>query len=245
MKPRVIIFENPQEIPEYVVNIITEGLKKKKNLTMALPTGKTIIPTYKELSKNHKKDKLDFSKTHIFDLDEYVGLKPEHKKSFKYFMDKNLFTKINVKEENIHYLSGSALNIGKECEQYEEKIKKTGGFDLTILGLGVNGHIAFNEPGSPFDSRTREIVLAHETVRSNFGLFSILRAPKRALTVGIATILKSKKIILIATGGHKTKAVKAMLESPISTDCPASSLRKHKDVTVLLDKKAASLLKKE
>jgi len=242
MEPKVIIFENPQEISEYVVDILAEELKKKKNLVMALPTGRTIVPVYKELSKTYKKKSLNFSKTHIFNLDEYIGLKLEHKTSFKYFMDKNLFTKINVKEKNMHYLSGSAVNMKKECEQYENQIKKAGGLDLTILGLGVNCHIAFNEPGSPFDSRTRKIILTHETRRSNFGILSTLRAPKHALTVGIATILESKKIILIATGGHKAKAMKSMLQSPISTNCPASALRKHKDVTILLDKKAASLL---
>jgi glucosamine-6-phosphate deaminase len=245
MNPKTIVFENPHEIAEQVIETLEKEIAARPNLVLGLPTGKTVIPLYKELVKAHKKKKINFSKVRIFILDEYLGLKPTHKKSFKYFMDKNLLKKIDIKEKNINFLNGSAINITKEYEEYEEKIKKVGGIDLMFLGIGVNGHIAFNEPGSPFTSRTRQIVLTHETRKTNFSPPSILHAPKHALTMGIATILNAKKIILIATGGHKAKAVKEALESPISTNCPASALRNHKDVTILLDKKAASLLKKK
>jgi glucosamine-6-phosphate deaminase len=246
MKPKVIVFEDSQEISKYAVDIIAKALVKKPNLVFGVPTGKTVIPIYQELTKTYKEKNLNFSKTKVFALDEYRGLKPGQKQTFKYYLDKNLFTRINFKEENINFLNGSAINIKKECEQYEEKIKKAGGIDLMFLGLGVNGHIAFNEPGSQPKSRTREIVLTYQTRTSNFGMIgSLIKAPKRGLTIGIATILDSKKIVLIATGAHKAKAVKAMLESPIGPDCPATFLRNHKDATILLDKKAASLLEKK
>ncbi|MBU0906595.1 MAG: glucosamine-6-phosphate deaminase [Nanoarchaeota archaeon] len=246
MKPKIIIFEDTKEIAEYVVDILEKELKKKPASVFCVPTGKTVIPVYEEITKTYKEKKLDFSKVKIFDLDEYIGLKPEHKKSFRHFLDKNLYKKVNIKENNINFLNGAAINIDNECKQYEEKIKKAGGVDITLLGIGVNGHIAFNEPGSPFDSRTREIILTYQTRASNFGrLYSLMISPKKALTMGIGTILKSRKIILIAIGRHKAKAVKAMLESEPNTNCPASALQKHDDVTVLLDKKAASLLKKK
>ena len=203
-------------------------------------------PQENELVRVYKDKKLNFSKTKIFDLDEYIGLSPEQKDSFEYFLNKNLFKRGKIPEKNLHFLKGSAINITRECEEYEEKIKKAGGIDLMFLGIGVNGHIAFNEPGSPFDSRTREVILTYQTKASNFGkIFSLFKSPKRALTIGIGTILESKKIILIATGNHKAKAVKEMLESPASTKCPASALQNHDDVTILLDKKAAALLKKK
>ncbi|MFH1290773.1 MAG: glucosamine-6-phosphate deaminase [Nanoarchaeota archaeon] len=242
MKPKTIIFENLYESAKHASEILEKEISEKPNLVLGLPTGRTVIPLYKELTKLHKKKKIDFSKVKVFILDEYLGLKPTHKSSFRYFMDKNLLKKINIKEKNINLLSGSALNFRKECKKYEQKIKKAKGLDITILGIGVNCHIAFNEPGSPFKSRTRKVILTHETRRSNFGILSVLRAPKRALTIGIGTILESKKIILIATGKHKANAIKAMLKGPITTKCPASALKKHKDVTVLLDKRAASEL---
>ena len=246
MKPKVVVFEDPSEISKYAVELIEKELKRKQNLILGLPTGKTVIPIYNELVQTYKKKKLNLSKTKIFDLDEYLGLKSKQKDSFEYFLNRNLFKQIKIPEKNLYFLKGSAINITKECEEYEEKIKNSGGIDLMILGIGVNGHIAFNEPGSPFDSRTREVILTYQTRASNFGLlYSLIKAPKRALTIGIATILESKKIVLIATGGHKAKAVKEMLESAPNTKCPASALQNHKDVTILLDKKAAALLKKK
>lgn len=246
MNPKVVIFEDPSEITRYVVDLISRELKKKPNTVFGVPTGKTVIPIYHELVKEYEKKKFDLSKTKIFDLDEYLGLRPENKESFEFFLHKNLFKKIEIPEKNLNFLKGSAINIHKECEEYEEKIKKAGGIDLMLLGIGVNGHIAFNEPGSQFDSRTREIILTYQTRASNFGkVLSLIKAPKRALTIGIGTILESKKIVLIATGKHKAQSVKSMLEGEISTNCPASALRNHKDVTILLDKPAAKLLKKK
>ena len=246
MKPKVIIFEDAQEISKYAVELIKNELDKKPTLVLGLPTGKTVIPIYSELVKAHEEKRVNLSKTKVFDLDEYIGLKSEQKESFEYFLNKNLFTRIKIPEKNLNFIKGTAINLTKECEEYEQKIKKAGGIDLMILGIGANGHIAFNEPGSQFDSRTREIILTYSTKAANFGrLYSLIKAPKRALTIGIATILESKKVVLIATGKHKAKAIKEMLESPPNTKYPASALQKHKDVTILLDKAAANLLKEK
>jgi glucosamine-6-phosphate deaminase len=246
MKAVVLIFKDSEEISQYAIKSLKEELRRKPNLVLGIPTGSTMLPIYKKIDEAYKKKELDFSKVRVFDIDEYLGLSPKQKQSFKFFLDKNLFKKVNIKEKNIRFLNGQAINIKKECENYEKEIKKAGGFDITTLGIGVNGHIAFNEPGSPFNSRTREVVLTYQTMKSNFGrVYSLIKAPKRALTIGIATILESKKIILIATGKHKAKPVKDMLEGPVDTKCPAAVLKNHKRAIFLLDKKAASLLKEK
>lgn len=243
MKPKVIIFENRKELYDYATEFILTELKRKPNLVAGMPTGKTVVPLYAELIKKHEEKKANFSKVKVFMLDEYLGLKPSHKKSFNYFIDKKLLEGINIKRKNINLLPGIVLSENKAAQEYENKIKNAGGIDLMILGIGVNGHIAFNEPGSPFNSRTRKIALAHQTRISNFGkIGSFFKNPKHAITVGIATILESKKIILLATGKSKAQAIKAMLKDPVSTKCPASALRKHNDVLILLDKDAASKL---
>lgn len=245
MNPKVIVFEDHSEISSYVVEIIQSEIKRKPSLNLGLPTGRTVIPVYKELINFLNEEKKNLAKIKTFNLDEYIGVNPKEKISFEYFLDKNLLGKIKIPKKNINFLNGSAVNLKKESEDYEKKIKKAGGLDLTLLGIGKNGHIAFNEPGSPFYSRTREVILTYSTRAANFGkILSFIKAPKRALTVGIGTILESKKIILIATGKHKAQAIRDMLESEPNTKCPASALQKHKDVLVLLDKGAASLLKK-
>lgn len=227
---KTIIFEDPKEIAAYILDALASSLKKKPSLTLALPTGKTTIPLYKKIVSDYKKKKLDFSKTKTFQIDEYLN----NKNDFRKFLIKNLLSKINVKKENQNFIS---TENPEEPREYEQKISKAK-IDLMLLGIGVNCHIAFNEPGSPFDSKTRIVSLTQSTQRANKTKI------KSALTIGISTILKSKKIILIATGKHKAQAVKEMIEGPIETKCPASALQKHNDVTVLLDKKAASLLKK-
>jgi glucosamine-6-phosphate deaminase len=233
MKPRTIIFQNKKEIYNYTTTLIKKEIEKKTGSVLALPTGKTVIPLYKNLIKLYKQKKIDFSKVKTFNLDEYLGIDKKH--TFRYFMDKKLFSKLNLKKENIYFLPSRPDNPKKSCEFYEKQIKKFP-IDFEILGLGVNGHIAFNEPSSPFNSRTRKIKLSQTTKNSN------KISCDYALTMGISTIMKSKKILLIATGEHKSKAVRNMLKGPITAKCPASFLRKHKNVLILLDKAAASHL---
>lgn len=242
MKPKVLIFENKNELYKYATDFILSELNKKPNLVAGMPTGKTVAPLYANLVKKHEEKKANFSKIKVFMLDEYLGLKSSHKKSFNYFIDKKLLEGVNIQRKNINLLPGIVLSENKAAQEYENKIKSVGGIDLMILGIGVNGHIAFNEPGSSFSSRTRKVALAHDTLKSNFGESEAFKSSKHAITIGIATILESKKIILLATGTNKARAVRAMLKGPVSTKCPASSLRKHNDVLILLDKEAASKL---
>lgn len=232
-QPKVIIFENPNENAEYAANLLAKEIERKPSLVLGFPAGKTVIPLYKNLIKLYKKNKIDFSKIKTFNLDEYLGIDKKH--SLRYFMDEQLFSKLNLKKENIHFLPSRSDNPKSSCEIYEKQIKKFP-IDFQILGLGVNCHIAFNEPGSSFKSKTRKIKLSKTTKNSNK-----IRCDY-ALTMGISTILKAKKILLIATGKHKSKAVRNMLKGPPTTKCPASVLRRHKNVLVLLDKKAASQL---
>ncbi len=210
-----------------------------------MATGSTPIGTYKKIISSYKEGKINLSKLTTFNLDEYYPITKEDPQSYYYFMQKNLFEHVNIKKENINMLNGLAKDPEKECEKYEEKLK-TKRPDLQILGLGSNGHIAFNEPGSSFNSRTRKIILSETTRKDNARFFeSIEDVPKFALTMGLETILKSKKIILIATGKNKAEAVKKLVEEEPNKSCPASILKKHKNTIMIIDEDAASLLTKK
>lgn len=213
--------------------IISEILKKP-DLVLGFATGKTPKKLYKNLIRAHKKKKIDFSKIRAFNLDEYYPLDKKNKKSYRNYMFRNLFEKVNIKKENINLLDGSNKDWKKECNEYEKKISKYR-IDLQILGIGVNGHIGFNEPGSGFYSKTRLVNLAPETVKRNKFL-------DKGLTIGISTIMKSKKIILLASGKIKAKAVKGLIGGKINSNLPASFLRKHKNLVVIIDKKAGEFI---
>jgi glucosamine-6-phosphate deaminase len=210
-----VIIEDKKRAVEIAVLIIEKLIQKKPNAVLGLATGKTMIPFYKELVSHYKKGKINFSKIKTFNLDEYVG-----NNKFHDYMKKNLFSKINIKKENTHFPSS-------KIKTYEKEIRKAGGIDLCLLGIGENAHIAFNEPSSPFNSETGKVITSDK---------------KRAYTMGIKTILNSKKIILLAWGKEKAKAVHDSLKKKISERVPASALRKHKDATFILDKPASSKL---
>lgn len=230
MKPKVLVFASTYELYEYATSLVKEQLNKKPSSTLGLSTGKTMIPFYNHL----KCAKLDFSKAKTFNQDEY--LYPDKKtRSYAQYMSYYFLKNDNIKKENFHIPPYNPSDSKKAAEEYEKKITKAK-VDLQILGLGRNGHIGFNEPGSSFSSKTRVVKLTDSTKKANHTSSGL------AITIGISTILKAKKIILIATGKHKARAVKAMLQGPVSPKCPASVLRKHKDVIILLDKKADSLL---
>jgi glucosamine-6-phosphate deaminase len=231
---KLIKVRNYNELSEKASRIIIKEVSKKPNLTIGFATGKTPLGTYKNLVKAYRKNNIDFSKIKTFNLDEYYPLKKNDKKSYRYYMFKNLFGKINVKKENINLLNGTLKDFKKECKSYENKIKKTP-IDIQILGIGINGHIGFNEPGSSFNSKTRLIDLAPETLKENKYL-------KKALTMGISTIVKSKKIILLASGKKKAKAILELVKGKINKNLPASFLKKNKNFLVIIDKKAGSLL---
>jgi len=231
---KIIKVKDYNELSDLTSKIIIKEIAKKSNLVISLPTGKSPLGTYKNLIKEYKKGKVDFSRIKTFNLDEYYPVKKNDIKSYRYYMFNNLFNKINIKKENIHLLDGTTKSPIKECKYYEEKIRKNP-IDLQILGIGVNGHIGFNEPGSEKNSKTRLVNLAPETVKRNKYL-------GKALTMGIYTILKSKKIILLASGKEKAVAVKDLILGDVDKNLPASFLRESKNITLIIDKQAASLL---
>jgi glucosamine-6-phosphate deaminase len=224
---KIIKVKNYNELSEKASEIIIKEILKKPNLTIGFATGKTPLGLYKNLVREHKKGKVDFSRIRAFNLDEYYPIKKKNKKSYYYYMFFNLFNKINIKKENINLLDGETKNFKKECKDYENKIRKNP-IDMQILGIGVNGHIGFNEPGSEFKSKTRLVKLTH--------------IKGKGLTMGISTILKSKKIILLASGKKKAKAIRGLIKGKMNKNLPASFLRKHKNIFVIIDGKAGSLL---
>ena len=224
---KLIRVKDYEELSRKAAEIVINQIKLKPNSTIGFATGKTPLGLYKNLVNAYKKKKIDFSKIKAFSLDEFYPIKRTSKKSYSYYLFSKLFNKINVKKENINLLNGEAKNFKKECKEYEEKIRKNP-IDLQILGIGENGHIGFNEPGSDFNSKTRLVELTH--IRG------------KGLTIGISTIMKSKKIILLASGRKKAKAILSLIKGKIDKNCPASFLRKHKNFIVIIDEKAGSLL---
>ena len=191
----------------------------------------------------NKEQGLDFSSVASFNLDEYVGLSGEHSQSYRYFMNDNLFNHINIDKSKTHVPDGKAPDLAAGCAKYEADIRAAGGVDLQLLGIGSNGHIAFNEPGSAKDSRTREVDLTKGTISDNARFFEdISEVPKKAVTMGIGTILEAKKIVLIATGANKAEVVAKSIKDPESLDIPASFLQGHSDCIFVVDKEAAANL---
>jgi glucosamine-6-phosphate deaminase len=224
---KIIKVKNYKELSEKAAEIVINQIKVKPNSTIGFATGKTPLGLYKNLVNAYKKNKVNFSKIKAFSLDEFYAIKKTSKKSYFYYLFSKLFNKTNVKRENINLLDGEARDFREECRKYEEKIRKNP-IDLQILGIGENGHVGFNEPGSDFNSKTRLVKLTH--------------LKGKGLTLGISNIRKSKKIILLAYGEKKAKAIYGLIKGKIGKDCPASFLRKHKNIIVIIDKKASLLL---
>ena len=210
---------------------------------LGLATGSSPLGLYARMVEDHKKNGTSYKDIRTFNLDEYVGLPLDHPESYYSFMHTNLFDLIDIPEENTHVPSGLGEDLEGQAAQYEEMIRENP-IDIQVLGIGSDGHIAFNEPGTDFDSLTHVTDLLEPTIRDNarFFDFDMDKGPHQAVTQGIATILRAKKIILIGTGENKAKAVKAMVEGPISEDCPASILQKHDNTVIVVDEAAASLL---
>ena len=218
-------------------------IKRKKNLILGLATGGTMIPFYRSLADMINNKKIDISRVRTFNLDEYVGLKRDDKQSYFYFMEKNFFSKVPILIRNVHFLDGKARDFNLECKNYENLIKDGGGIDLQVLGIGRDGHIGFNEPGSSLKSRTREVLLSEITRKDNSRFFSsVNKVPRRALTMGIAAIMSARKIILLASGKNKAEIMHRFLHGSLSEDVPASFLLKHDNITIILDRDAASEL---
>ncbi len=239
---KIIILKNKKEVGKGAAFIIADAVRKNPNMILGLASGRTVIPLYKELVRLFNNGKINFSRVRSFNLDEYAGLNEEDKESLRYFMNKNFFSKVDIKSKNIYFLDGRAENFKKECRKFEKDIKDSGGIDFLILGIGRNGHIGFNEPGSGFDSLTRRVKLSEMTRKDNAALFHSKRVPKYALTMGIKTIMKARKIILLASGKSKALAVGNAIKGKITEKFPVSALQRHRNVIFILDKLAGSLL---
>ena len=239
----VIIQSNAQSAVNLVSRIVADALLAKPNLVLGLATGKTMEAVYKELVRIYQHGAIDFSQCHTFNLDEYVGLSPDDKHSYHFYMNNYLFGHINIKPGNTHLLDGTALHLQAECEQYEKTIKKVGGIDLQLLGIGNDGHIGFNEPLSALRSKTRSKALTPETLSQNAQLFEDKSAmPHRALTMGVGTILESKRCIMLATGKAKANIIAQAIEGPITSMISASALQLHPHCTVVVDENSGSRL---
>ncbi len=243
MSVKVLITKSYDELSKKAAEIVASTIRNKPNLVLGLATGGTPMGCYRELIRMHREEGLDFSEVVTFNLDEYIGLSPDHPQSYRYFMDENLFRHVNIRMENTHVPDGMSKDPRKTCEEYEDAIRKVGRIDLQLLGIGSNGHIAFNEPSSPFDSRTRVVSLSERTIKDNARFFkSIDEVPRQALSMGMGTTTEARKIILLASGAGKAEAVAKSVEGKITTDVPASVLQKHPDCTFILDEEAASKL---
>ena len=242
----VIIKSNYEEMSRTSAQIIAREIKKKHDLVLGLATGDTPLGTYNELVRLHKEEGLDFSKVKTFNLDEYISLAPLNKNSYNHFMWENLFKHVNINSENVYVPQGNIDDPEEFCLWYEKKIEEAGGIDLQVLGIGGDGHIAFNEPGSSFASRTRVKALVEQTIEDNSRFFDKEEdVPRFAITMGVGTILDAKKIILIANGKKKAAVCAEFIEGPITSQITASALQLHTLATVVLDDEAASKLKRK
>ena len=238
---KVIKVNNYEEASDQAFEVMKEFIKPGKVLGLA--TGSTPLGLYARMVKDHEENGTSYADICSYNLDEYVGLPIEHPESYYAFMHRNLFDKIDIKEENAHVPSGLGEDLEGQAKKYDEMIDAQP-VDIQLLGIGSDGHIAFNEPGTPFDSGTHVTDLAESTIRDNCRFFDndMSKVPTQAVTQGIGTIMKAKNILLIATGANKAQAVKDMIDGPVDENCPASILQRHPNVTVIVDEAAASLL---
>jgi len=239
----IVICETYEQMSKAAAQAVARLLNSKPNAVLGLATGSTPLGVYRELARMHKNEGLDFSQVTTFNLDEYVGLTKDHPQSYHYFMHENLFKHINIAPQNIYIPSGTTDNYAAFCRWYEQRIKECGGIDLQLLGIGSDGHIAFNEPSSSLGSRTRIKTLAKSTIEDNARFFERPEdVPIYAITMGVGTILEARKILFLANGAHKAEAVAKAIEGPVTSMITASALQLHPDVTAYLDRPAASKL---
>ena len=239
----VVITDTYEAMSRAAAEIVAHVINTKPNAVLGLPTGATPLGLYQELARLHRDEGLDFSQITTFNLDEYVGLPARHPQSHHYFMHENLFKHINIPSQNIHIPSGTTDNYEAFCQWYEDQIKRCGGIDLQILGIGGDGHIAFNEPTSSLSSRTRLKTLASQTIEDNARFFEKVEdVPIYAITMGVGTILEARSLVLVANGENKADAIAKMIEGPVTSMITASALQLHEDAHVFVDDAAASKL---
>ena len=241
----IIIQTSNHQIATIAAERISDALKKKPNLVLGLATGSTPIALYRILVQKHINKELDFSKVITFNLDEYIGIPCHHPQSYHTFMAKHFFNHVNIPKENQHIPLNSMGDYDSYCVQYEQKIKESGGIDIQILGIGTDGHIAFNEAGSSLSSRTRPVTLSESTLMANAIHFNSDKSavPEMAITMGVGTIMEAKQCILLASGKSKSVAIVNAVEGPITSSVPASVLQMHPNTSFIIDEDAACELK--
>ena len=239
--PTVKVFATADAAAGALARDIAAAIGRSPALTLGLPTGRTPIPLYRELARLHAEGRVDFSHATTFNLDEFAGLEAADPRSYYAFMRRHLFDHVNLQRRRIHFLNGAAADLAAECARYERAIARAGGIDLQILGLGANGHIGFNEPARALSATTHRTRLTRTTRRANASLFAnrVRAVPREALSIGMGTILRARRIVLLATGATKAGCVHRMLAGKVTTQLPASFLQLHPNAEVWLDRDAA------
>lgn len=240
--PRTRIFPDYDAMSGAAADAVASVLRDRPDAVFMVPTGTTPLGMYRRLVAMHESEGLSFAGAAFFNLDEYLGLPPDHPASYHVYMQENFYGLVDVDPSRVHVPDGAATVPEEECERYERMIREAGGVDLCVLGIGRNGHIGFNEPGASFASRTRVVQLAESTRKVNATDFEDDRSPECAISVGMATISEARKVLLLASGENKARAVAAALEGEVSEEVPASALRNHPDAQFLVDRDAASEL---
>ncbi|WP_186576075.1 glucosamine-6-phosphate deaminase [Aquibacillus kalidii] len=241
---RLVSANDYQQLSQLAADFILEKVKQAEKLTLGLATGSTPIGTYQLIIEDYQHNKTSYSHVTTFNLDEYVGIKPTDPNSYHYFMEQKLFKHLPITSEQIHIPNGLAVDLEEECRLYESRIKAHEGIDLQLLGIGSNGHIGFNEPGTTVNSRTHIVNLTEETRRSNARFFEALsEVPTQAITMGLGTIMDSKEILLLVSGKSKSKALFDLLEKKPDPSLPASILDSHPNVTIIADQDALQYVK--
>lgn len=238
----IAVFDQEAALAAALARRVADAISRTPSLVLCLPTGRTPLALYAELRALTRAEDLDWSRVRTFNLDEFVGLGPDDETSYRRFMDRQLFEHVNLAPQAIHFLDGRAADPVEECARYERAIADAGGIDLQVLGIGANGHVGFNEPGESLDARTHRVTLLERSRADNAWWFGgeLHKVPSEALSMGMATILGARAIVLMATGEGKAEAVEAMVKGRLTTRLPASFLQLHPDATVMLDEGAAS-----
>ncbi len=240
----LLVARDYEDMSRKAAEIIADQLRSKPESVLGLATGSTPLGTYEQLVKMYRDEKLSFSEASAFNLDEYYGLSPEHEQSYSHYMKANLFRHIDIKPENIHIPNGMAEDMPGECENYDRLIEKKGGIDLQLLGVGANGHIGFNEPDKELQVNTHLVRLTEDTIRANSRFFnSADEVPVMAVTMGLGSIMKAKRILLLASGSNKAEVIARIISGKCSTRLPASILQVHPGVTVIVDSEIGNYLK--
>ncbi len=241
---QVIIRPTREEASMLVARLIDKALRARPNLVLGLATGRTMERLYAQLVRLHREAGLDFSQCRTFNLDEYIGLAPEDENSYRFYMNRHLFDHVNIDKRNTHLPDGRAPDLVAECRRYEQLIAESGGIDLQLLGIGKSGHIGFNEPLSALRSRTRDKTLTPTTIAENSTLFKDPSAmPRRAITMGVGTILECRRLLALVTGRSKADVLARAVEGPITSMVSASAIQLHPHCSVIADEDAASALR--